>query len=125
MALGVLAVAVVLSVGGAGWQAYERHLRPQARIVPSATPTPVNSPETRAEQARRSRLAIDLVGEASAHLRAGDRATAQRLLREALELDPTNQDARGLQRDLGGLDGLTPLAPRPPGTASATPAVGR
>ncbi|MGI8424936.1 MAG: tetratricopeptide repeat protein [Chloroflexota bacterium] len=92
-----LAAAVLLAVigvaGARAARAYDLFVRPLARSVPTATPTPVVDPQVIRENARRLRLALDHVGAGIALRQANPRAAVEEFMR-ALEIDPGNLEAR-------------------------------
>lgn len=97
--------AVLLSCTGvgliAGWRAYNVHVLPYVRTVPTVTPTPYVDPEVLREQARRLRQVNDLVGAGIFHRQTGARELAVEHFAKALALDPQNADARQNLREMG------------------------
>lgn len=97
--------AVLLSGAGigliAGWRAYNAHVLPYVRTVPSVTPTPYVDPEVLREQARRLREVNDLVGAGIYHRQAGARELAVEHFARALAIDPQNSDALQNLREMG------------------------
>jgi hypothetical protein len=123
-----LAALALLSLvgwsGAAGWRTYDTDLRPAARSVPTATPTPVVDPEVAREQGRRQRQVQDHVGAGIALRNVNPRAAAEEFMR-ALALDPGNFEARQSLREMGieppPGPGATPTPPRPTPLPTVTP----
>lgn len=99
-----LAAAVLLGgtglVGMRAGRAYDVYVRPSARSVPTATPTPYVDPAVIRENARRQRLASDHVGAGIALRAINPRAAIDEFLR-ALEADPGNREARQNLTEMG------------------------
>ncbi|CAA9238769.1 MAG: hypothetical protein AVDCRST_MAG77-1412 [uncultured Chloroflexi bacterium] len=102
--------------GTTGWRLYEATLLPQARSVPTHTPTPVVDPVVLREEGRRQRAVTDHIAAGNALLLGNQRAGAAEEYRRALTLDPSNMDARA---------GLQELGFQPPPGVAATPTVAR
>src|SRR5687768_7628538 len=86
------ALAAAILLGGTGLvgvraaRAYDVYLRPAARSVPTATPTPYVDPAVARENARRQRLASDHVGAGIALRQLNPRAAIDEFM-QALAID--------------------------------------
>jgi hypothetical protein len=100
------ALAAAILLGGTGLlgvraaRAYDLYLRPAARSVPTATPTPYVDPAVVRENARLQRLASDHVGAGIALRQINPRAAIDEF-RQALAIDPSNADARQNLAEMG------------------------
>lgn len=101
-----------------GWRFYDRYLLPEARSVPTATPTVTLDPEEVRVQARLIRQVIDHVGAGIAFKQASRIDLAVKEFYEALALDPSNAEARQNLRELGV---EPPPSTAPPRVATAVP----
>jgi hypothetical protein len=115
--VGLVVAAAILWFGRAAWRFYDRELLPFARSVPTITPTPVLDPEKVREDARRLRQVLDYVGAGIAMRQADQRDAAIRSFQQALDLDPSNFDARQNLVEMGA-----PTPSPPPGVILRTPA---
>ena len=99
-----LAAAILLSgvalVGARAARAYDTYVRPAARSVPTATPTPVVDPAVVRENARLQRLASDHVGAGIALRQINPRAAVDEFMK-ALAIDSSNADARQNLAEMG------------------------
>src|SRR5437867_10411573 len=86
--IGALVIALIAWVGLSSWRFYTTSLLPQARVVPTVTPTPVKDPAQIRQEARRFREASDHVGAGIAFRQAGRADLAQQEFLAALALDP-------------------------------------
>ena len=115
-------------IGVRAARAYDVYVRPAARSVPTATPTPVIDPAVARENARRQRLASDHVGAGIALRGTNPRAAIEEFL-TALSVEPSNSEARQNLREMGVVPppgpATTPTAPPPPLLPTVTPRVQR
>jgi hypothetical protein len=126
VAIGLILVALIGSLIVAGWRFYDTYVLPQARVIPTATSTPVPDPEAVKAQARRIRVINDHVGAGIAFRQANRRDLATQEFLEALALDPANFEARQNLSEMGieppvatAMD--TPVPPTPTVVPTATP----
>ena len=94
-------IALVAWTGWSSWRFYTTSLLPQARVVPTVTPTPAKDPAQIRQEARRFREASDHVGAGIAFRQAGRADLAQQELMAALALDPGNYEARQNLAEMG------------------------
>lgn len=113
--IGGLVIALVAWTGLSGWRFYDTYLLPQARVVPTVTPTPAQDPELIREEARRFRQVNDHVGAGIAFRQAGRADLAQQEFLAALALDPANFEARQNLQEMG-------IQPPPAAVTSTPPA---
>ena len=127
------ALAAAVLLGGTGLigvraaRAYDLYVRPAARSVPTATPTPFIDPAVARENAWRQRLASDHVGAGIALRGTNPRAAIDEFM-TALSVDPANADARQNLQEMGVTPPgapLTPTPPRPTAIPTVTPRVQR
>jgi hypothetical protein len=124
--VGLPLLLAVIWLGTWGWRFYGESLLPQARAVPTATPTPVADPEGDRLRARVQRQVTDHVGAGIALRQAGQRDAALAEFNRAITLDPANFEARQNLREMGvepppGTIVNTPVPPAPTPLASVTP----
>ena len=128
------AIAAAVLLAGTGFagvraaRAYDVHVRPAARSVPTATPTPFTDPVVARENARRQRLASDHVGAGIALRRTNPRAAVDEFM-AALAIDPGNFEARQNLVEMGVTPpagpALTPTPARPTAIPTVTPRIQR
>ena len=99
--IGALVIALVAWTGFSSWRLYTAALLPQARTVPTATPTPAKDPEEIRQEARRFRQVSDHVGAGIAFRQAGRADLAQQEFLAALAIDPANFEARQNLSEMG------------------------
>ncbi len=97
----IVVATIVAGLGARAWDAYEVEIRPFARVVATFTPTPVPDLAKAMLEGRRIRQVMDGLGAANAFRDAGKREWAIERLREVLEIDPGNLEARAGLRELG------------------------
>ena len=110
----------------AGWRFYTVYLLPEARTIPTATPTAVPDPVAAREQARKMRLVLDHLGAGIALKATNQRQGAIEEFQQALALDPDNTDARQNLVELGALPPSAappPATPTPPVLPTVTPRI--
>ena len=101
LVFGALVVAVIAWLAFSGWRFYVDYVLPEARVVPTITPTPGPNMEALRQEARRLRQVIDYVGEGIAFRQARRPDLAEIDFRNALALDPGNLEARQNLREMG------------------------
>ena len=125
-AIGALVIALLAWTGLSGWRFYTTYVLPEARVVPTATATPVKDPEEIRQEARRFRLASDHVGAGIAFRRANRPDLAQQEFLAALAVDPANVEARQNLAEMGiappaAVATGTPPTPTPSAIPSVSP----
>jgi hypothetical protein len=121
---GVLVAVLAGWLALSGWRFYTVYLLPEARTIPTATPTAVPDPVAAREQARKMRLVLDHVGAGIALKATNQRQGAIEEFQQALALDPDNADARQNLVELGALPAAAappPATPTPPVLPTVTP----